>query len=78
MSRPRSTVLKVGDKVSHNKKDGVVVFVEPNSSKPYSVHFHPEGRGLFRFSDLEKVRPMFNMEELEEDEIITTKETIDV
>ena len=79
MSRPRSNVLKVGDKISlkKTKREGVVVFVEPHISKPYSVHFYPEGRGLFGFSDLEKVRPLFQLaDQVDEDDLIA-KEPFD-
>jgi hypothetical protein len=77
MSRPRSTVLKIGDKVSHKKKEGVVVFVEPNSIKPYNVHFYPSGRGLFGFSDLEKVKPLFQLAELVDEDDLIIKEVVD-
>lgn len=80
MSRPRSNVLKVGDKISLKKKkksEGVVVFVEKNALKPYSVHFHPEGRGLFAFNELEKVRPLFQLAELVDEEDLIVKEPID-
>jgi hypothetical protein len=79
MSRPRSKYLKIGDKITFNKLEGVVVFIEPNSSTPYSVHFYPEGRGLFKFSDLKKVKPKFIIDELENDKsFLSIKETIDV
>lgn len=77
MSRPRSNILKIGDKISHNKKDGVVVFVEPNSDKPYSVHFFPDGRGVFKYNELKKVRPIFNVIELEKSQELL-KGSIDV
>jgi hypothetical protein len=72
MSRPRSRELKIGDKVKHGKKEGVVVFVQQNFVKPYNVHFYPNGRGLFSFDELEKVKPIVKLvDESEEFEILT-------
>jgi hypothetical protein len=74
MSRPRSNVLKVGDKIKHLKmdKDGVVVFVEPALPVRYSVHFYPQGRGLFKYDELEKVKPLFKLAELVDEEDLIT------
>jgi hypothetical protein len=78
MSRPRLNVLRVGDKITHKKKEGVVVFVEPRIKKPYSVHFHPIGRGIFDFNELEKVRPLFKLAELVDEDDLIPKEPCDV
>ena len=83
MSRPKLTFLKVGDKVTCGKKEGVVVFVEPHATKQYSVHFHPTGRGYFDFNQLTKAKPLFKLKDLiDEDEEVTEdsldKETSDV
>jgi hypothetical protein len=77
MSRPRSNVLKVGDKVSYKKHEGVVVSVSDYKVKPYNVHFMSHKRGLFNFNDLSKVRPKFNLTELVDDETISIKDSID-
>lgn len=78
MSRPRSDVLKVGDKVSHKNKEGVIVFIEPAKPLLYNVHFYPDGRGLFKHSDLKKIRPSFKLEELYDEDMIENceKDTI--
>jgi hypothetical protein len=77
MSRPRSNILKVGDKVSYKAKEGVVVFVDYNHPKPYNVHFCPFGRGTFKFDDLIKIKPTFKAIELIDEDALAIKETID-
>lgn len=70
MPRPRSNVLKVGDKVSYKKFEGVVVFVSSCDLKPYNVHFVNHKRGLFEFNQLKKVRPQFNLEDIADEDNI--------
>lgn len=77
MSRPRSNILKVGDKVSHKDKEGVVVFVDYNHPNPYNVHFCPFGRGTFKYNDLVKIKPTFKAIELIDEDTIIPKENID-
>jgi hypothetical protein len=77
MSRPRSNVLKVGDKVSYKKEEGVVVSVSNCKIRPYNVHFMSHKRGLFGFNQLTKVRPQFNLVELVDEEVISNKDSID-
>jgi hypothetical protein len=79
MPRPRSNVLKVGDKVSHKSKEGVIVFVEPGNPLLYSVHFYPQGRGLYKINELQKIRPSLKFEELMDEDMtsISEKELVD-
>ena len=74
----RKPIITIGSRIKHNTNsdlsEGVVVFINDNTDKPYSVHWNNDKikRGYYNTCEISKINPLTVLKnirkEIEEDD----------
>jgi hypothetical protein len=69
----RKTVISVGSRIRHNTdkflSEGVVVFINTEYNKPYSVHWNNNKvkKGYYSFEELSKINPISVLKDIKKE-----------